>query len=135
MSESRLLEIHDEVDVIDARQQTRQMAKDAGLSIMDQARISLAVSSLAHLIRLGECYPGQIVINRIVDGSHSAVQVCWKIEAGLSYETVLQDIHNSMLSSMVHELDASVLPESGVCISAMMWNTRRFGQNRRDGDV
>ncbi len=121
MSESRFLEVRNESDVIIARMQTRQMAKDAGLSIMDQARISLAVSSVAHLIRMGDSYPGQIVLNRIAGEQRNGVQVIWKMNTECDFDTILQDLKNSTLYMMVHELDTQVSRETGVHITAMMW--------------
>ncbi len=121
MSESRLISIHNETDIIDARMQTRQMAIDAGLPIMDQARISLAVSSLAHIIRLGDGYPGQIILNQVDEPDRCSVQVTCKMAYRSDIESVLQELKNSPLKAMVHELDVQDCPESGICITAWMW--------------
>jgi len=121
MSESRFLEVRNESDVISARMQTRQMAKDAGLSIMDQARISLAVSSVAHLLRMGDTYPGKIVLNRLAGEHRNGIQVIWKMNADCDLSTILQDLKNSSLYMMVHELDTQISHETGVHITAMMW--------------
>jgi hypothetical protein len=121
MSESRCLSIQNEADVINARLQTRQMAKDAGLSTVDQARISLAVSSMAHIIQMGDCYQGEITLNRIVDLNRSGVQVVWKMEVDCNGETILREINTSSVYMMVHALDAQFSATNGICITAMIW--------------
>ena len=121
MSESRCIPINNEVDIINVRQQTRQMAKDAGLPIIDQARISLAVSSVAHLIRLGSGFRGQIVLNRIVEHNRSGVQVIWMIGPDSEIETEILELKNSKMTMMVDEMDIQVSAEVGTCITAMMW--------------
>lgn len=121
MSESRCIPINNEVDIINVRQQTRQMAKDAGLPIIDQARISLAVSSVAHLIRLGSGIRGQIVLNRIVEHNRSGVQVVWMIGPHSEIEAEVLELKNSKMTMMVDEMDIQVSAEVGTCITAMMW--------------
>lgn len=122
MSESRWISVYNEVDVINARMQTRQMAKEAGLPIMDQARISLAVSSVAHVIRLGEACPGQIVINRITEDGRSGVQVVWMIKPSEDYQDLLRALDDSSLQLMVDKMDVQSSPAMGLCITAVKWS-------------
>jgi hypothetical protein len=121
MGESRCISIKNEADIIDARMQTRQIAKDAGLSTMDQARISLAVSSLARIMQLGDLYSGQITLNRTDELERSGVEVVWEIKTDCDAETILQNLNNSTLYMMVHDLDAKISEPSGICIRAMIW--------------
>jgi len=127
VSESRSITIANEADIINARLQTRQMAKDAGLSTMDQARISLAVSSLAHIIHLGEHHRGQIVLNRITDARRSGVQVIWMLDPDCNIHQMAQELHNSTMQQMVHELKVQTNLETGVCITAVMWTSPPTG--------
>lgn len=135
MSESRWISVYNEVDVINARMQTRQMAKEAGLQIMDQARISLAVSSVAHVIRLGEACPGQIVINRLVEDGRSGVQVVWMIKAGEDLEQLLRALDDSSLQLMVDKMDIQSSPTTGLCITAVKWTGPIAGQHAPDGSA
>lgn len=121
MSESRWITVHNEADVINARLQTRQMAKDAGLQIMDQARISLAVSSLAHMVRLGDSHPGQIIINRIAEEGRSGVQVVWILKPDTDYEDVMQALDDTALAMMVDDVNIQTSPVSGLYITAVKW--------------
>ncbi len=126
MSENRCLTIRNEADVINARLLTRQLAKEAGLPIMDQARISLSVSSVAHIIRLGDSYEGQIVIdqvadNNIQDGHRHGVRVVWMVTANCDVNGILRDLDYSTLNTMVHKLDVEASPETGIQITALMW--------------
>ncbi len=121
MGESRRIEIYNESDVINARLQTREMAKDTGMSIMDQARISLAVSSLAHFLKLGGRYHGQIILNRISDLRRKGVKVVWLIGPEFDAHGIDQGFDNNQLNHMVHELNVQISETSGVCITAVMW--------------
>jgi len=123
VSESRCISIINEADVINARLQTRQMAKDAGLTTMDQARISLAVSSLAHIIHLGDLHHGQIVLNHIIDAQRNGVQVIWKLDSDCNIQQMAQELHNCTMQQMVHELMVQTNQETGVCITAVMWTS------------
>src|SRR5512133_1968492 len=103
MTESRWVMVNNEADIINARLYTRQMAKEAGLQIMDQARISLAVSSLAYIIRLVASHPGQIVIYRINQNGRSGIQVSWIVNLNSEAEEVVRSLDTSALSAMVDE--------------------------------
>ena len=118
--------------MINARLQTRQMAKDAGLQIHDQARISLAVSSLAHVVRLGETHHGQIIINRISEDGRSGVQVVWMLAPGQDCSEVVQALDTTAWSLMVDDVDVEAANGDGICIKAVKWADAR-GANYRIG--
>jgi hypothetical protein len=121
VSESRCLIIRSEDDLIHARLQTRLLAKLAGLSTVDQARISLAVSSLAHIIGMGDTYPGQIILNRIDNHERSGVQVIWQLGPHCDIEAVQNNLDNSTIFMMVHELESKMCKENGISITARVW--------------
>ena len=121
MSESRSITIRNEGDVINARLQTRQMAKDAGLQILDQARISLAVSSLANVVQLGGKHQGRIVINRIQEGGRSGVQVVWLLFPGESAPDIIQSLDTTAWSLMVDEVEVTTINDNEICITAVKW--------------
>lgn len=122
MSESRSISISNETDIINARQQTRQMAKDAGLPIIDQARISLAVSSIAHLVGLGNEFPGKIVLNRILENQRSGVQVVWMMDHHPENAIQVNEVKGSHISMMVDEINIQDSQEAGTTITAMIWS-------------
>jgi anti-sigma regulatory factor (Ser/Thr protein kinase) len=69
--DSQTITIKSEADVIMARLQVRNLARESGFNIMDQARISLATSSLAHALGLGGMRRGQITLECMGDGTRS----------------------------------------------------------------
>jgi hypothetical protein len=121
VSESRCISIYHESDIINARQQTRQMAKDAGLTIINQARIALVVSSMARLIRLGSSFSGRIVLNRIVEQNRSGVQVLWMMDHHGEIDPEINELKNSNMTMIVDEMDVQTSEEAGTCITAMIW--------------
>lgn len=125
MSESRLVIIENEVDVINARQQTRQVAKDAGLQIMDQARISLAVSSMAHVVKLGEAHTGKIMINRIMEEGRMGVQVIWMITPDAISEDMIRSLDDTDITMMVDDMDIQNTAVDGLYITAVKWGGKK----------
>ena len=75
MNQQRTLNIKSEIDVITARMQVREMARSLGMNLGDQARISLASSSLAHALGLGGACPGRLVMGSIQNGARTGLQV------------------------------------------------------------
>ncbi|MDM8520831.1 hypothetical protein QUF64_12350 [Anaerolineales bacterium HSG6] len=69
--------INTEADVIVARMEARQMAKQLGFGTIDQARISLAASELARLACNTTSKTGQLLISDTdQDGQHGMQVVC-----------------------------------------------------------
>lgn len=67
--------VNNELDVISARMQARQMAKRLGFGTTDQARISLATSELARLICAGAQLPGEIVMDSMTQEAQGGIRV------------------------------------------------------------
>jgi anti-sigma regulatory factor (Ser/Thr protein kinase) len=72
---SHTIVVQSEIDIITARMHVREMARKLGMNLGDQARISLAASSLAHVLGLGGTKPGQIVMECICKNGRMGVQV------------------------------------------------------------
>lgn len=121
MIESQQFSVCSEVDVINARRLTRQLAKDSGLQIVDQARISLAVSSMAHLLSMGEQHPGVIRIRSISVDQRVGVEVAWMTSLGSEYQSIMQALHETALEMMVDQMTIEALPEGAVTITAIKW--------------
>jgi serine/threonine-protein kinase RsbT len=119
---SRMIPVRNEADVIFARMQTRQVAKDVGFQMVDQARISLAVSSLAHLIRLGVQYHGCITVNQRSDEGRSGVEVVWTITAIRDSSEVMKMVDDPNWRMMVDQVITEILPDEELRITAVKWD-------------
>jgi hypothetical protein len=67
--------VNNETDITLARMRVRDLARRQGLNIVDQARISLATSSLAHLLQLGNVQQGEISVECLSHGTRTGLQV------------------------------------------------------------
>jgi serine/threonine-protein kinase RsbT len=62
MNTARRIYINNDLDVVMARLQARELAKQMGFGTADQARISLAASELAKVLSWDTATPGEIVM-------------------------------------------------------------------------
>ncbi|MDM8519404.1 hypothetical protein QUF64_05100 [Anaerolineales bacterium HSG6] len=69
------ISINNMADVFTARMQARQLAKEIGFNTVDQARISLATSELAHLICVNNHHDGEIVLSEAAQNGYNGFQV------------------------------------------------------------
>jgi hypothetical protein len=67
MSNGQTIRVHDQQDIITARMLVRELARARGLSVRDQACISLATSSLAQIL-FAKIREGKIIMEGIKDG-------------------------------------------------------------------
>jgi anti-sigma regulatory factor (Ser/Thr protein kinase) len=74
MSE-QVIAIHTELDVVTARMQVRNAARHVGLKTPDQARISLATTSIVRSLGLGNGHDGEVLIERVDAGGRPGLQV------------------------------------------------------------
>lgn len=118
MSNGQIVKVHDEYDIITARMLVREMARNRGLSVRDQACISLATSSLAQLLLGGE-YEGKIVIEGLKDGGRGGVRVvCSKTdgEAGEFMPELFSETRR-----MVDDMTIERLPANEIKVSIVKW--------------
>ncbi|MBI2301450.1 MAG: anti-sigma regulatory factor [Armatimonadetes bacterium] len=73
-AEPVMVPIQDELDIVRARQEGRQLAKDAGFGPVDLARVATAISELARNI-YNYARPGTIELKKIQRGSRRGIQV------------------------------------------------------------
>ncbi len=73
--------INSELDVIVARMQARQMARQIGFGTVDQARISLATSELARLACANSMYSGEIVMSDAEQNGQQGMRVVCSVNA------------------------------------------------------
>ena len=124
MSENQTIEIHNRFDIIEARMQVRTMARKLGLDLFDQARISLAASTVAIILGLESSGNGSISMERRQFGERVGVEVvCTKADARLPNLAagVMDDAKR-----MVDELTIRELPSSGVQVTLFKWGKTKF---------
>jgi len=110
-------------DIMAARAKVRELARRKGLGITEQARISLAASSMADVLGLGTQRQGQIAINSIVEEERTGVRVtCTATKDARQALTPAQlDVHQLL----VDELTVETLPSDDVQITLIQWSTLR----------
>lgn len=74
MAERILVPIRDELDIVRARQEGRQMAKNMGFGAVDLARIATAISELARNIYT-YAQTGEIQLEEVAKGNRRGIQV------------------------------------------------------------
>jgi serine/threonine-protein kinase RsbT len=74
MPEMRRVSINNELDIVAARVEGRNLARDMGFGIIDQARIATAISELARNVVL-YAQRGQITLNLVEDSGKTGLQI------------------------------------------------------------
>jgi serine/threonine-protein kinase RsbT len=74
MPEVRRVPINNDLDIVAARVEGRNLARDMGFGIIDQARIATAISELARNVVL-YAHSGQIILERIESSGRSGLQI------------------------------------------------------------
>jgi hypothetical protein len=119
MDKSQKMQIRTYLDIILARSRVREAARAMGLGTTDQARISLAMSSLAYALGLGEWCQGEIAISCLNgDGRAGVCVTCTTLDganAGLS-SAACRDAR-----LLVDELTVDRLPSSEIQATLIQW--------------
>jgi anti-sigma regulatory factor (Ser/Thr protein kinase) len=119
MSENQMLTVQTDFDIITARMKVRKLARAMGLKTVDQACISMATSSLAQALGLGEAHQGQIVMECWDKGERTGLRVvCTKADA------LERDFSPSTFDDMkwmVDELTVETLPPGDVQVTLVKW--------------
>lgn len=110
-------------DIMTARAKVRDLARRKGLDITDQARISLATSSIADVMGLGTHRPGQIVVDSVEETERIGIRVICTAakEARSALDSSQVDVHRLMVDDLVVE----TLPSGDVEAILIQWSTRR----------
>jgi hypothetical protein len=98
------LHLVNEFDIISARVYAREMARREGFSITDQARISLAVSSLAHKLGLGQNNPAEIELTCIRRGARMGMRITIRVDATNDLGPIISNLEHMRWMFMVDEL-------------------------------
>jgi hypothetical protein len=125
MDNRQTFKIYTDYDINFARMQTREMARSSGFGTADQARISLAVSSLAQKLGLGVTRHGDVVLERLRDGSQRVgLRVIITLEHDADCDRILENIQHSKWMFMVDELMAEVHDPCIAQVTAIKWSTK-----------
>jgi hypothetical protein len=119
MNERVSLPIHSALDAITARAKVREFARETGLDITGQARISLAAYSLANTELRNTCQ-GQIIVQDLKKGKRAGVEVV----------CVIPDVADDYLTSntfgnvkwLVDEFTIETLPSNEIQIILIQWS-------------
>ena len=118
MIHTRTLTIATESDIVLLRMYVRDLAHAVGLNLADQARISLAASSVAKAVGLGNSYPGQVTASDCSRDGRTGVQVV------CTARNDKMDRASSALRDakwMVDELTLENVPSSMVQVTLLKW--------------
>lgn len=109
MYKSQTISLGSESDIVLLRMRVRDLARSVGMNLADQARVSLAASSLAKAMGLGANAPGQATIAGLARDTQTGVQViCADKRAHPGCKTgSLEEVR-----WMVDELTLETLPSS-----------------------
>lgn len=110
-----VIAVEGENDIILARSAVRVLARFLSLSPTDQARISLATSSLAHFLDMGGKYTGEIRMEPFTGGG-PAIQVSFLLHCGDAQQRpdyrTLREFER--VRQMVDDLELEILPSEDV---------------------
>ena len=123
MDERRTIRIQNRFNIVEARMQVRQLARAIGFDLFDQARISLAPSTMAIILGLERSGKGLIAMERLKNGGHVGLQVICTEET-----IVLHDLAVGVLDDakqMVDDLKVESLSSGGVEVTMIKWNGKR----------
>jgi hypothetical protein len=106
-----------------ARAKVRDLARRKGLGLTDQARISLATSSIADVMGLGTHRRGRIVIDSVEESDRVGIRVVCATakEARSALDSAQVDVHRLMVDDLVVE----TLPSGDVEAVLIQWSGRR----------
>ncbi len=116
--------VHSPLDIVNARMQVREVARKLGLSLTDQARISMATSSLASSMGFDESgnIEGYIDIEGLRLIGRKGIKVtCRRIDC-----TEQEKVQNFIASQrwMVDEVKLLELSSSTIEVSIVKWAER-----------
>jgi hypothetical protein len=126
MDKSQTIIINNELDIIEARMRVRTLARETGLDLFDQARISLATSTLAIILGLEKGSQGSVGMMQLHANDRDGVQVvCTR------HDTSPHDLTAGVLDDarrMVDEMQVSEPSGGGVAVTVVKWAGRARGR-------
>jgi serine/threonine-protein kinase RsbT len=126
---NEMIEILSEFDIVTARMRVRDAARAMGFGIVDQARMSVAISSLAHILELSSTHPGRITVEQANHGFLPGLRVvCTTADREIVDlpPAVIQD-----LEWLVDDWTIERLPSNGIQAIVIKWLTTSEDAKKR----
>jgi hypothetical protein len=120
MNESVTISIRNAFDTITARARVREFARQQGLDITGQARISLAAYSLANAAELGSTSQGQLVVKVLRKDERAGVEVVCVIPDAVNHHFASETFENAKW--LVDEFTVETLPSNRVQVALVQWS-------------
>lgn len=124
VSKQRIV-IHSEVDIVSARMAVREYARHCGMSLKDQACISMAASSMATSLGFGErtlSGGGEILIEYLENQPQRGVRVrCIKRLSEKNAEESMHQVENSRW--LVDDIEMKAISSDKVEIVLTKWDS------------
>jgi hypothetical protein len=117
-----IINVSTDYDVIFARMRTREVARSSGLNTPDQARVSLAVSSLAQKLGLGFNHQGKIAIETTVKDGRTGVRVVFYVRCEAEVDSSFKRLENMRWMFMVDDLKFERSDPYQVKVTAIKWS-------------
>jgi hypothetical protein len=119
MNESQAIKVRNQTDIIEARMRVRTLARTLGLDLFDQARISLATSTLAIIFGLDRTGQGLITMGKLEREGRVGVKVVLTT-AGTSLHNLTAGVLDDA-KRMVDELTLETLPSGETQVTLLKW--------------
>lgn len=119
MHKDETITVQSKFDIVEARMRVRTLARGAGFDLFDQARISLATSTLAIILEMEHSSQGQIAMERLETTERTGVQVICT-----NPHTLLHGFASGVLDDarrMVDELLVECTSTEGVKVTLIKW--------------
>jgi hypothetical protein len=126
MNESVTISIRNAFDTITARARVREFARQQGLDITGQARISLAAYSLANAAELGSTSRGQLVVQVLHKDKRAGIEVVCVIPGTTDNYCASETFENAKW--LVDEFIVENLPSNQVQVALIQWSPPPKGQ-------
>jgi hypothetical protein len=121
VSKRQTIAVRRDFDVIVARSRVRDLARNMGLGPSDQARISLATSSVARVLGMGESCQGEVIIESVNSQDRACVRVTCTCRASDGAPDGLAPARFADARSMTDEMTMAELPAGGVQVTLVKW--------------
>jgi hypothetical protein len=120
MNERLTLPIQSAFDAITARAKVREFARETGLDVTGQARISLAAYSLANTTKLRSASRCQLVVKVLKKGKRAGVEVVCVISKAAD-DHLTSDVFGNV-KWLVDEFTIETLPTNEVQVALIKWS-------------
>jgi serine/threonine-protein kinase RsbT len=131
MPETQRIPINNELDIVAARVEARNLAKEMGFDIIDQARIATAISELARNVVL-YAHNGQVTLNQLdMNGKIGLQIICNDQGPGIAdTEQIMRHSHLVARETgrglpgtkrLMDEFEIESQPERGTTVTVCKW--------------